>query len=133
MSHTLLLDQTSLYTMSSTTAELIYFGPPPDGTRAFIKAFADEATGKHAKNSTEEKHLAEIENLCGKENIVSLDTAGFQLVKRAATHTKFTNAEEIEKEYYPECIDLIKELTGASKVVVFEHSERKNNRMSDPR
>ncbi|KAF7973599.1 hypothetical protein HWV62_14758 [Athelia sp. TMB] len=111
--------------MSSTTAELVYFGPPPDGARAYIHVNADTTTGKRAKNSTEEKHEAEIENLRGKENSVSLDTAGFQYFKRAAAHTKFTNTEEIEKEYYPESINLIKELTGASRVVLFDHTIRR--------
>ncbi|KAF7983099.1 hypothetical protein HWV62_24035 [Athelia sp. TMB] len=112
--------------MSSTTAELTYFVPPADGSPAFINAFADEATGKRATNSTEARHQVEIENLRGKENSVSLDTAGFQLVKRAATHTKFTNKEEIEKEYYPECVDLIKELTGAGKAVPCTTAIRKH-------
>ena len=30
--------------------------------------------------------------------------------------------EEIEREYYPESIALVKELTGASRVVLFDHS-----------
>ena len=37
-------------------------------------------------------------------------------------HTSFENDEEVEREYYPEPIELVKELTGASRVVPFDHS-----------
>ena len=34
-----------------------------------------------------------------------------------------TDDAEIEKEYYPESEELIKKVTGASRVVFFDHSE----------
>jgi hypothetical protein len=39
-----------------------------------------------------------------------------------AAHKAFTNDADIEKEYYPESIELIKRVTGASRVVLFDHS-----------
>ncbi|KZP14684.1 hypothetical protein FIBSPDRAFT_868066, partial [Athelia psychrophila] len=111
--------------MSTTTANLSYFGPPTNGERAFFTINADSATGQLIKNSTEDVHQAEIENVRGKEDSVSLDTTGFQFFKRATKHTKFTNTEDIEKEYYPESIELIKEVTGASRVVLFDHTIRR--------
>jgi hypothetical protein len=68
------------------------------------------------------EHTAEIEDLRGKEDSVTLDTAGFQFLKKAAKHQSFATDEVIKNEYYPESIELIKELTGASKVVLFDHS-----------
>lgn len=65
----------------------------------------------------------EIEDVRGNEESFSLDSTGFQFYKRAAKHTAFNDNAEIEKEYYPESIDLLKELTGASRVVIFDHSE----------
>ena len=41
-----------------------------------------------------------------------LDTAGFQFYKRTAKVTTFTDDVQMEKEYYPERVELIKELTG---------------------
>ena len=70
----------------------------------------------------QEEHTIEIEDLQGKEDSVTLDTTGFQFAKKAAKHKSFTNDEDIKKEYYPESIELIQELTGASKVVLFDHS-----------
>lgn len=108
---------------NTVTAELMYFTPPSDGSKPFIHINADPVTGKRAQNWVEESHLVEIENIRGKEDTVSLDTAGFQFHKRAANHKSFANDEEIEREYYPESIELVKELTGASSAVVFDHSK----------
>ncbi|KAJ7916201.1 hypothetical protein B0H13DRAFT_1609641 [Mycena leptocephala] len=59
------------------------------------------------------------------ESAASLDKTGFQLFKHPAKHTAFTNDADIEKEYYPESIELIKRLTGASRVVLFDHTIRR--------
>ncbi|KZP11663.1 hypothetical protein FIBSPDRAFT_799991 [Athelia psychrophila] len=111
--------------MSTTIGNLIYFAPPANGERPFFTINEDAVTGQRIKNSGEEVHQIEIENLRGKEDSVSLDTAGFQYFKRAAKHTAFANAADVEREYYPESIELIKEVTGASRVVLFDHTIRR--------
>ena len=108
---------------SSVAATLKYSVAPSDGVRAYQHVEADPITGERKKNFTQEDKQVEIENLRGKEDSVSLDTTGFQYFKRPAMHTSFANDEEIVREYYPESIELIKELTGASRVVLFDHSE----------
>ena len=105
------------------TAQLTYFLPPPDGSKPFIHINADPATGERPQNWIKESRTVEIENIRGKEDTVSLDTAGFQFGRREAKHKSFTNNEEIEREYYAESIELVKELTGASSAVVFDHSK----------
>lgn len=105
------------------TTELIYCKPPLDGSKPFIHINADPVTGVRAHNWIKESHLVEIENIRGKEDTVSLDTSGFQFFKREARHKSFTSNEEIEREYYTESIELIKEITGASSAVVFDHSK----------
>lgn len=60
-------------------------------------------------------------HLRGKEDSVSLDTAGFQLYRRVAKHTKFADDAEMKSEYDPERVDLSKEWTGASRMVLFDH------------
>lgn len=58
---------------------------------------------------------------------ISLDKTGFQYFKRK-TEFDFggkggaASDEAIEKAYYPESIQLIKDYTGASRVVLFDHS-----------
>ncbi|KAK7440398.1 hypothetical protein VKT23_017035 [Stygiomarasmius scandens] len=102
---------------------LLYFTLPPDGSHPYTHI--NEVPGRPKTNWEAEKHVVQIENIRGKEDTVSLDTAGFQFYKHPAKHTSFESDEEIEKEYYPESIELIKKLTGASKVVLFDHTIRR--------
>ncbi|KAF4566219.1 hypothetical protein EYR40_001972 [Pleurotus pulmonarius] len=110
---------------SSTTAVLKYYVPPADGARAYQHINTDPTTGERPRNFTYQDKDVVVENIRGKESSVSLDTTGFQYVRRPAKHGSFRNDEEIQNEYYPESIELIKELTGASKVVIFDHTVRR--------
>jgi hypothetical protein len=109
-------------TPSSTTGTLDFYVAPKDGARAYQSINAKADTGIRDRNFTLEKHNVKIENLRSDESAASLDKTGFQLFKHPAKHTAFTNDADIEKEYYPESIELIKRLTGASRVVLFDHS-----------
>ncbi|KAH7923328.1 hypothetical protein BV22DRAFT_1015711 [Leucogyrophana mollusca] len=110
---------------SSTTATLKYFLPPPDGARPYTKINADPITGQLPHNWVDHEMPTQIENIRGKEDQFTLDNAGFQFARQAATHTSFTNDAEIETEYYPESIEVIKKMTGASSVVIFDHTIRR--------
>jgi len=55
---------------------------------------------------------------------LSLDREGFILVRHETRVRDFYNAEEIKNVYYPEVDRLIREKTGASKTVVFDHTIR---------
>ena len=103
-------------------ATLTYFVPPADGSRPYQYMDADPKTGEHVRNFTREPVQVEVENVRGKEDSVTLDTAGFQFFKIPSKHTSFASDAEIQAEYYPESIELIKKLTGASRVVLFDHS-----------
>ena len=108
---------------NTVTTELVYFEPPPDGSKPYIMINADPATGKRGQNWIRVPHQVQIENIRGKEDTASLDTTGFQYFRRPQKYTSFTDDDEIEREYYPESAELIKEITGASKVVLFDHSK----------
>ncbi|KAJ7139080.1 hypothetical protein C8R44DRAFT_605696 [Mycena epipterygia] len=110
---------------SSTTAPLDFYVPPKDGARAYQSINAIPVTGARDRNFTLEVHDVEIKNLRGNESAATLDTTGFQLFRHPTKHTAFTSDAEIEKEYYPESIELIKSLTGASRVVLFDHTIRR--------
>lgn len=104
------------------TTKLLYSLPPADGSKPYSYINADPKTGKRERNYEQKAFSVEIENLRGKEDTVSLDTAGFGFYQAPAKHTTFANDEEVEREYYPESIELLKKLTGASRVVLFDHS-----------
>jgi len=105
---------------------LNYFSPPADGSRPYTVVDADPATGERQTNWTRLPHEVEVENLRGKEDSVTLDTAGFQFYKHESVHKSFADDALIEKEYYPESVDLIKKLTGASRAVIFDHTIRRH-------
>ena len=107
-------------------AKLNYFVPPADGSKPFNTVNVDPKTGEREKNYTLEKYDVEVENVRGKEDSLTLDNAGFQFLKAPAKHTSFTSDAEIEAEYYPESIDLLKRVTGASRVVLFDHSRARS-------
>lgn len=109
---------------SSVTATLLYFEAPKDGSKPWIDINADiRSDGLEGRNWTKVPRDVQIENLRGKEDSVSLDKNGFEFHKGASTHKSFANEEEVKAEYYPESIELVKRITGASKVVPFDHSE----------
>ncbi|KAF8996123.1 hypothetical protein BDQ17DRAFT_1330127 [Cyathus striatus] len=115
-------------TISTTvTTSLSYVVPPEGDTKLYFSSTEVTATGDYKSNITRRSETVQVENLRGKEDSVTLDTAGFQYFKRAPKHKDFTDDAAIEKEYYPESIELYKELTGASKVVIFDHTVRRNN------
>lgn len=108
----------------STTAQLTYTIPPADGSRPYT-AINEDSTGKKSQNWIEDIRNVDIEDARGKEHQYTLDTVGFQFHHYRAKHTRFLDDEEIKGEYYTECMELLKELTGATKVVIFDHTIRR--------
>jgi hypothetical protein len=53
-----------------------------------------------------------------------LDVTGFELVEHRTRVRDFFDAEELKRVYYPEVEALIKRVSGASRVVVFDHTLR---------
>jgi len=107
-----------------TKAQLRFSQPPADGSRAFGEINADPTTGIRKTNIDYAYHEVTIEN-ARETGGAKLDDNGFELFHRPSKHTAFTDDTEIEREYYPESIDYIKEVTGASRVVIFDHTIRR--------
>ena len=109
--------------MSDTvTSTLFYFDGPKDGSRPWQHVDIDPTTGERPSNFGVVQKEAQIENVRGKESSYSLDTSGFQYFTHPSAHKQFTDNEEIKREYYPESVALLKKLTGANRVVIFDHS-----------
>ncbi|KAG1898768.1 uncharacterized protein F5891DRAFT_955018 [Suillus fuscotomentosus] len=110
---------------SDAITTLNYFVAPSDGSRPYTDISGNNAAGKLIHNWGEDSHDMQVEDVRGKEELYKLDNAGFQYGREAPKHTSFLNDDEIEREYYPESIDLIKRVTGATKVVIFDHTIRR--------
>ena len=55
---------------------------------------------------------------------LSLDGEGFELWPHDTTVSSFYDDDEVRKVYYPEVDRLVKAATGASRVVIFDHTVR---------
>ena len=117
----------------STTADLFYALEPEGGVRAYQYVDVDPPTGEKARNFELEAKSVVIENIRGKEDSASLDSTGFQFYKHTSKLTTFDNDEEIRRVYFPESIELIKKLTGASRVEIFDHSTLMHGMFCPPR
>ena len=56
---------------------------------------------------------------------LSLEREGFQLLTAPSSVVDFLDDDEIRSRYYAEAISLLEELTGASRVVIFDHTIRR--------
>ena len=56
---------------------------------------------------------------------LALDEVGFKFVTHRSAVKEFWDEDEIRRVYYPESIDLLKRVTGATEVRVFDHTLRR--------
>jgi hypothetical protein len=74
-------------------------------------------------SGAEERHRVEIGN--GREaRDLGLDTNGFVLVEHRSAVGNFFDPDELQRVYYPEVGALIQRLSGARRVVAFDHTLR---------
>ena len=79
----------------------------------------------------------EIRDLRPAASELTLDEVGFQFLAHRSTVRNFWDGDEIRRVYYPESIALLKRVTGASEVRVFDHTLRRrvpgeNDRSTKP-
>jgi len=70
------------------------------------------------------QEVREVEIADGRGKPSSLDRNGFVFVGHQTAVRDFHDADELKRVYYPEVSDLIRRLSGASRVVVFDHTLR---------
>lgn len=106
----------------------------PDGKtsagRPPAQWFAPRTNGKPQRNYAQVATPVEIADLRGSENNYTLNRNGFALV-RTVTDTELLAQKVLaydndwfERVYYPECATIIKQVTGAGKAVIWNHTIR---------
>jgi len=92
------------------------------GEKLLNETFGPNNIRRRASGS-EERHRVDIAN--GREaRDLALDTNGFVLVEHRTAVRDFFDADELKRVYYPEVSALIQRLSGARRVVVFDHTLR---------
>ncbi len=71
-----------------------------------------------------EPRLVRIFSARSKSDEFTLDTAGFQLTHLESRVGDFYDEKDVHLVYYSEMEELVKEITGASRVLVFDHNLR---------
>ena len=87
----------------------IYTTPPP---------------GRSEHNLGDDPRPVVVHDARGREDEFSLDKNGFQFVKYPSVEKEFDDDERIQNVYYPEVEKLLKEVAGAKRVFIFDHTIR---------
>lgn len=80
--------------------------------------------GVPQRNTKQIRHTVTIENAREHIDEISLDEQGITFTKHDSAVENFYDADEVEAVYYPEVAALVKQITGAEKVRVFDHNVR---------
>jgi len=101
-------------------AELNYLAPMGERPRYF----AYDA-GEVSSNMTPEPHRVPIRDMRPIAAEIELDRQGFALVEQHTAVRDFWDDDEVRRVYYPEAERFIAEKTGASRVFIFDHLQRR--------
>jgi len=103
-------------------ADLNYLAPTRERPRTL--AFTP-AEGESLTTATRDSHLTPVHDIRGHEAAFSLDGQGFTVSQHASEVTDWTDEAQIRNVYYPEAERLLKEVTGADRVFIFDHTQRR--------
>lgn len=105
-----LLQGTMTFAVDIGVKPATYIDPTPDQMASNTGEFEDRVVGLH-----DARPLA---------SELSLDKQGYILLDRATGCQNFLDEDHLTSVYYPECIELVKEFTGATRVEIFDHTIR---------
>jgi hypothetical protein len=103
-------------------AELNYLKPMAERPRYY--AYQAEP-GELRSNLTADPHTVKIRSMRPIASELDLDRQGFALVEQETAVSDFWDDEEVRRVYYPEAEQFIAEYTGASRVFIFDHLQRR--------
>ena len=107
---------------SFVTASLNYLAPTIGRPRTYT---FEPPAGEPRSNVVPEPHDVAIRDARPGSESFSLDRQGFALVRQRSAVKDFYDDENVKSVYYPEAERLLKEVTGADRVFVFDHTVRK--------
>src|SRR5947207_9738974 len=104
-----------------TAAEIVY--TVDTGEKLVNETFGPNNIRRRT-SGTERAHPVEIRDGRPARKEFSLEENGFVLVDHKSAVKDFFDPGQLESVYYPEVEQLVKELSGAKRVVVFDHTLR---------
>ena len=113
-----------LPTTHDVSTTLNYYTPLGDPSVPAYRYIYGAPSGKPEHNLGDDPRSVVVHDARGHEADFSLDVQGFQFARHVSAETEFVDEERIRGPYYEEAVKLLKELTGAKRVVVFDHTIR---------
>jgi hypothetical protein len=113
---------TSYNNLPYVEAELNYLAPMAERPRYYTY---DPEPGVQRSNAAHEAHRVRIHDMRPIQSQISLDREGFALLEQRSVVQDFWDEDEIRRVYYPEAEQLIASATGASRVLIFDHTLRR--------
>ncbi len=104
------------------TGEVVYLAKTAERPHTYTY---DPPAGVAKTNIVNEPHSVPIFDMRPLSDGLTLDGQGFALVDAPTAVTDFYDAAQLTATYYPEAERLVKQATGASRVVVFDHTIRR--------
>jgi len=103
-------------------AELSYLVPMAERPRYYAY---EPDPGDPAPNMVHEPHRIRIHDMRPIGHEIDLDREGFSLIEQRSAVHDFWDDDEVRRVYYPEAAQFIADATGASRVFVFDHVQRR--------
>jgi hypothetical protein len=109
-------------TLPQVTGELVYLKRTEEKPHTYTY---DPPAGVAKTNIVNEPHRVPIRDMRPIADTLSLDVQGFVLTEAPTRVSDFYDEAQLRDVYYREAEDLVKQATGASRVVVFDHTIRR--------
>ena len=114
-----------------TTATFKYMDPASyvESSEPFVKPWGKVDDGGRSYKYTDRE--SSVTNIRGQEDQFGPDISGFGVYHYPAQEKAFTDDKQVREGYYKEVEQLLKDkLQGVSKVVIFDHTIRRNQKAS---
>jgi len=110
--------------LPSVEAELLYLTPSPE--KPYVLAYQPGVDGQPMSNTEYEAHRVPIHDARPLKAGLSLDREGFAFAEHRSAVTDFSDETQLDTVAHDEAAELIRQVTGAARVVVFDHTFRRN-------
>lgn len=117
--------------MSTVKSQMSYLEPWTDKDAPYVRGKVEESFPR--TNFVNREYTVQIHDARPKKNEFDLDVHGFSfyddqpLSEHVIQAIRSRDKSLVEREYYPLAEDLVKKVTGASKVIIFDHTYRKRD------
>ena len=112
----------SIVELPHVVAELNYLHPMAERPRNYAY---EPPAGVPRSNTVPEAHALSIHDMRAIASEISVDRQGFALLRHESAVRDFWDADEVREVYYPEAEAAIAAATGAARVFIFDHTQRR--------